>query len=135
MSNKNRNSGSGCLVGLLLILVYGLLIICKVPFSFIWMWPVIFCFITTILSIDYSSKGAKHYKPVEKNNDQVQHKQRPRVNPYIARSSVTNNVQTLLIEDYNPIKPAKPIALFCQFCGTRIDKDALFCHQCGSKLE
>jgi len=132
---SNNNSGSGCILGMLLILVYGLLVICKVSFSFIWLWPVIFCFITTILSIDYSSKGANHYKPIEKNNDQVQYNQHPRVNPYIVRSSVTNNVQTLVVKDYKPRESTKPKALFCQFCGTRIDRDALFCHQCGSKLE
>ncbi|MHA1376480.1 MAG: zinc-ribbon domain-containing protein [Promethearchaeota archaeon] len=132
---SNKNSGSGCVVGFLLILVYGLLIICNVPFSFIWLWPVIFCFITLISSIDYSSWRANHYKSVKKNIDQDQHKQRPGVNHYIMKSSVKNDVQTLVVKDYKPIDPIKPKALFCQVCGTRRDKDATFCHQCGSKLE
>ena len=132
---SNNFSGSGCIIPFLLILVYGGLIIFKATFSLLWFLPVIFCFITTMLSIDYSSEGANHYKPVKKNNEQDQHKRRPRVNSYIARDSVRNDVHTLLVEDFKPIEHVKPKAFFCQFCGTRREKDAIFCHQCGSKLE
>jgi hypothetical protein len=131
----NNFSESGCIIPCLLILVYGLLIICRVPFSLMWFLPAIFCFISTILSIDYSSVGANHHKPIKKNNDQDQHKRRPRMNSYIARDSVRNDVRTLLIDDFNTIELAKPIALFCQFCGMRRYKDAIYCYQCGSKLE
>ncbi len=132
---SNNFSGSGCLISSLLILVYGFLIICKVPFSLIWLLPVILCVITTFLSIDYSSMGAEHYKHVKNKNDQDQHKRRPIVNSNIARNSVRSYANTLLVEDIKGLEPVKSIALYCQFCGTRREKNAKFCHQCGSKLE
>ena len=135
---SNRNSGAGCIVGLLFFMAFGLFFILEVPFSifqFIPFFPVIFIFIFIIAVAGASSGKSKCCKPVQKNYDQNHYKQVPRVNPYIVRGSVRNDVQTLLVEDYKPIEPTKPKALFCQFCGTRIDKDARFCHQCGSKLE
>jgi energy-coupling factor transporter transmembrane protein EcfT len=143
---SNKNSGAGCIVGVFFFMVFGLFFIIEVPFSFL---PVIFRVISSIIpyfplilififiiAISGASSGkSKRCKPVQKNNDQAHHKQVSRVNPYIVGSSVRNDVQTLIVEDYKPIELTKPKALFCQFCGTRIDKDARFCHQCGSKLE
>jgi len=135
---SNRNSGAGCIVGLLFFMAFGFFFILEVPFSifqFIPFFPVILIFIFIIAVAGASSGKSKCCKPVQKNYDQNHYKQVPRVNPYIVRGAVRNNVQTLLVEDYKPIEPTKTKALFCQFCGTRIDKDARFCHQCGSKLE
>ena len=135
---SNRNSGSGCIVGLLFFMAFGLFFILEVPFLIALFMPsfmVIVFFIVIIAAAVDSSRKSKHCKPVQKNYDQYRQQQVPRVNPYIVSSSVRNDVQTLLVEEYKPIGPTKPKALFCQFCGTRIDKDARFCHQCGSKLE
>ena len=135
---SNRNSGAGCIVGSLFFMAFGLFFILDLPFSifqFIPFFPVIFIFIFIIAVAGASSGKFKHCKPVQKNYDQDHNKQVPRVNPYIMRGAVRNDVQTLLVEDYKPIEPIKPKALFCQFCGTRIDKDACFCYQCGSKLD
>ncbi len=135
---SNRNSGAGCIIGSLFFMAFGLFFILDVPFSifpFIGFFPAILIFIVIIAVIGASSGKSKCCKPVQKKYDQDHSKQVPRVNPYIVRGSVRNDVQTLLVEDYKPIEPTKPKALFCQFCGTRIDKDARFCHQCGSKLE
>jgi len=147
---------AGCLVPVLLIMVYGLLIISKVPFSIMWIIPIIICIISMLFSVDYSSKGTKHYKTIKYNTVQDHHK---RVNSNIVNNSIRNHIpssstknskpiklvkpQTLFCHfcgtridlDAKPIKLAKLKALFCHFCGTRIDPDALFCHQCGSKLE
>lgn len=134
---SNRNSGAGCIVGLLFFMAFGVFFIIDVPFSifpFIGFFPVILIFIGIITVAGVSSGKSKRCKPVQKNYDQDLYKQIPRENPYIVRSSVRNEVQTLSVEDYKPIEPTKPKALFCQFCGTRIDKDAGFCYQCGSKL-
>ncbi|MHA1376027.1 MAG: zinc-ribbon domain-containing protein [Promethearchaeota archaeon] len=138
MSNKNRNSRSGCIVGLLFFMVFVFFFILEVPFSlfqFTWFFPVIFIFIVIIAAAGASSGKPKCCKPEQKIYDHYLQQQVPRVNPYIVRRSVTNDVQTLLVEDYKPKEPTKLEALFCQFCGIRIDKDARFCHQCGSKLE
>ena len=135
---SNRNSGAGCIVGSLFFMAFGLFFILDVPFSifpFIGIFPAILIFIVIIAVVGASSGKSKRYKPVQKKYDQYSQQQVPRANPYIVRSSVRNDVQTLLVEDYKPIEPTKPKASFCQFCGTRIDKDARFCHQCGSKLE
>ncbi|MHA1671616.1 MAG: hypothetical protein ACTSV5_13740 [Promethearchaeota archaeon] len=129
------NSESGCVVGFLMIMVYALLIICKIPFSLMWFLPVIYCFITTISSLDNPPKKANHYKTKKKNSDQDQHEKHPRVNSYIERSSVKNDIHTLVVDEFTPIETSQPKALFCQFCGTQRAKGAIYCFQCGAKLE
>ena len=135
----NRNSRSEWKVVLILFIGFGpLLFILVQPFIIsllIPFYPMIFISIFMIAAAYASSGKSKRCKPVQKKYDQYSQQQVPRVNPYIVRSSVRNDVQTLIVEDYKPIEPTKTKALFCQFCGTRIDKDARFCHQCGSKLE
>ncbi len=135
---SNRNSGAGCLVGLLFFMAFGFFFILEVPFSiiqFMPFFPMILILIIIIAAAGASSGKSKRCKPGEKKYDQSSQQQVPKANPYIVRGSVRNDVKTLLVEDYKPIEPTKPKALFCQFCGTRIDRDARFCHQCGSKLD
>jgi len=136
---SNKNSESGCIIGFLVFMAFGLFFIFDLPFSIsplMGVFPMIFiCFFIFMIAVGCTSGKSKGYKPVQKNYDQAYRKQVPRVNPYIVNSSVRNDVKTLLVEEYKPIEPIKQKALFCQFCGTRIDKDARFCHQCGSKLD
>ena len=136
---SNRNSRSEWIVVLILFIGFGpLLFILVQPFIIFLLapfYPLIFISIFMIAAAYASSGKSKRCKPVQKKYDQFSQQQVPRVNPYVVRNSVRNDSQTLLVEDYKPIEPTKPKALFCQFCGTRIDKDARFCHQCGSKLE
>ncbi len=136
---SNRNSRSEWIVVLILFIGFGpLLFILVQPFIIFLLapfYPLIFISIFMIAAAYASSGKSKRCKPVQKKYDQYSQQQVPRVNPYVVRNSVRNDSQTLLVEDYKPIEPTKPKALFCQFCGTRIDKDARFCHQCGSKLE
>lgn len=136
---SNRNSRSEWIVVLILFIGFGpLLFILVQPFIIsllIPFYPLIFISIFMIAAAYASSGKSKRCKPEQKSYDQYSQQQVPRVNPYIVRSSVRNDVQTLLVEDYKPMEPTKSKALFCQFCGTRIDKDARFCHQCGSKLD
>jgi len=136
---SNRNSRSEWIVVLILFIGFGpLLFILVQPFIIFLLapfYPLIFISIFMIAAAYASSGKSKRCKPEQKNCDQYSQPQVPRVNPYVVRNSVRNDVQTLLVEEYKPIEPIKSQALFCQFCGTRIDKDARFCHQCGSKLE
>ncbi len=135
---SNRNSGAGCLVGLLFFMAFGFFFILEVPFSiiqFMQFFPMILFLIIVIAAAGASSGKSKRCKPEQKNYDQYSQQQVPRVNPYIVRGSVRNDVQTLLVEDYRPIEPIKPKARFCQYCGMRTDRDTRFCHQCGSKLD
>ncbi len=133
---SKKDSGAGCIVGLLIFIVFGLFFTFKIPFmlsQFMSFFPVIVIFIFILGAVGASSEKSKHCKPIQN----YQHRQQlvPLVNPYIVRSSVRKDVQSLLVEEHKPIESTELKVLFCQFCGTRIDKDARFCHQCGSKLE
>ncbi len=136
---SNKNSRSEWIVILILFIGFGpLLFILVQPFIIFLLapfYPLIFISIFMITAAYASSGKSKRCKPEQKNYDQYSQQQVPRVNPYIVRGSVRNDVQTLLVEDYRPIEPIKPKARFCQYCGMRTDRDARFCHQCGSKLE
>jgi len=55
-----------------------------------------------------------------------------RSNPYIAKSSSSSKVRPVYIED---AEPEKPITNFCQYCGTKKDRNAIYCHNCGTKLQ
>jgi hypothetical protein len=133
---------AGCIIPVLLIMVYGLLILSKVPFSIFWIIPIVICLISIVFSVDYSSKGNKHYKTIESKTVQDHHK---RVNSNIVNNSVKTHTPSSSQIKSKPIKLAKPQALFCHFCGTQIDLDtrpikltklhALFCHQCGTQID
>ena len=102
MSNRKSGTGAGCIVGSLFFMAFGFIFILEVPFSliqFMSFCPVIFIFIIIIAAAGASSGKSKRCKPVQKNYDQDHYKQVPRVNPYIVRGLVTNNVQTLLVKD------------------------------------
>ncbi len=136
---SNKNSRSEWIVILILFIGFGpLLFILVQPFIIFLLapfYPLIFISIFMIAAAYASSGKSKRCKSGEKKFDQSSQQQVPKANPYIVRGSVRNDVKSLLVEDYKPIEPTKPKARFCQFCGTRIDRDARFCHQCGSKLE
>ena len=134
--NSGARAGAGCLVGAVFFIVFGLFFTLKVPFmlsQFMSFFPVIVIFIFIIAAVGASSEKSKQCKPIQ--NYQYRQQLVPMVNPYVVRSRVRNDVQTLLVEEFKPIEPTKLKVLFCQFCGTQIDKDARFCHECGSKLD
>ena len=123
---SNKNSGPGYIGGLFVIMIFMVFIILWTPFRifpFIGFLPVMFIFIGIIGAVSASSAKANRFKPVQKKCDYYHQQQVPSVNPYIERNS-----------DYKPIESEKLKALFCQFCGTRIEEDDHFCHQCGSKM-
>ena len=135
---SNKNSRPICIVGLIFFMVFVLFFILELPFSifpFIGFFPVIVIFIIMISVASASSGRSKCCKPEQQKYDHYNQQQVLRGTPSVVRHSVTNDVQSILVEDYKPKEPVKPKALFCQFCGMRIDEDARFCHQCGSKLE
>jgi hypothetical protein len=80
---SNRNSGAGCIVGLLFFMAFGFFFILDVPFSifpFIGFFPVIFIFIVIIVVAGASSGKSKCCKPGQKKYDQYSQQQVPRVN-------------------------------------------------------
>lgn len=135
---KNNNSRPFPIVLVFFFIVFVLFFILELPFSIfplIGLFPVISIFIVRISIASVSSGKSKCCKPERQKYDHYNQQQFLRVNPYIVRESVSNDVQTILVEHFKPIELTELKVLFCQFCGTRIDEDARFCHQCGSKLE
>jgi len=126
---------SGCVIGFLMTLIYVLLIITRVPFSIMWILPVIFCFITLLIAEDPSSDEKKHNKALEKIINQNQELQSSSIESYISEMPIRDRVHTVLIDDFNVIDPSKSEANFCQSCGKRRLKTARYCYNCGSKLE
>ena len=134
----NKNSRPLCIVGLFFFIVFVLLIILELPFSifkFIGFFPVIIIFILMISGASASSGKSKWCKPEQLKFDHYNQQQVLIGTPSVVIHSFTNDVPSILIENYKPKEPVKPKALLCQFCETRIDEDARFCHQCGSMLE
>jgi hypothetical protein len=52
-------------------------------------------------------------------------------NPYNTKTSSISVVRPIYIED---AEPEIPTANFCQYCGTKKDRNAIYCHSCGTKL-
>ena len=130
------NQEVGCVVGGLMIMFYFIMIFCEMPFSIIWFLPIIYCFVTSIASLDPVAKAERKFELEQRFNDQNQYKQQPIVNSYVGGYEGRNEVQTLsLMEEPIRIEPAKSNAQFCQNCGTGRVKGANYCFQCGAKLE
>ena len=123
---------SGCVLGFLIFLIYGLFSTFGVPFS-MWIWPALLIGISILLSAACNaSSKADYYTSLQKNE---KYEQVPSVYSYIMRN--TDNENNTLEEDFKPKNPpkTKSIAFFCQNCGTRRAKDASYCYNCGSKLD
>ena len=52
-------------------------------------------------------------------------------NPYIVKSTRNAPVRQIFVED---VEPEVPKTNFCQYCGTKKDRNAVYCHNCGTKL-
>ena len=55
----------------------------------------------------------------------------PRSNPYVAKPTKNIPVRQIYIED---VEPEVTKANFCQYCGTKKDRNAVYCYNCGTKL-
>ncbi|MFX0077549.1 MAG: zinc ribbon domain-containing protein [Candidatus Hermodarchaeota archaeon] len=125
-------SEAGCIIPILLIIVYGLLIISNIPFSIFWILPIVICVISILFSVDYPSKGSTHYKTIKSNSVQAH---QTRVSSNIVNNSVKTHAPSSSTNISKPVKLAEPQAFFCHDCGTQIEPDSLFCHQCGSSAK
>ena len=86
-------------------------------------------FIISITTIT-SNKRRSTANRVFKNDNQVNTQN---TNPYRVENKTYEHVKRCQrVEEEVELKP---IIRFCQFCGTKIERDARFCHSCGSKLE
>ena len=136
-----NNSTIGSLIGLIIFVGFGAFFLLGLSpfgmFSFIPFFPMIFViFIIVIAGVgSASSKHSKHStccSPKSHNQYQYTTKEVPRSNPYIVKASSSPTVRPIYIED---TEPEKPKTNFCQYCGTKKDKNATYCYDCGTKLQ
>ena len=133
-----NNSIIGSIVGLMVFLGFGVFFLFGVgkfsAFHFFPMFPMIFvCVIIGIVgAASARSRQSTCCAPKSQNNYQHYTQELPRSNPYIVKTSSSSTVRQIPIEDE---VPEKPLTNFCQYCGTRKDRNAIYCHNCGTKLQ
>jgi len=134
---SRNNSIIGSIVGLIIFFGFGIFFLFGLSpfrlFTFIPFFPMIFIIIIIgiVGAASASSRRSTWCSPKSHNQYQYYTSEVPRSNPYIVKTSNSSAVRHIYIEG---AKPEKPIANFCQFCGTKKDKNAIYCHDCGSKL-
>ena len=139
---QRNNSGIGCcIIGLIVFLGFGVFFSLRSsPFSLyniMPLFPMIFVIFIIVIAgaasaSAMSSKRSICCLPKSHNQYQYSTPEVPRSNPYVVKASNGSTVRPVYIED---TKPEKPKTNFCQFCGTKIDRNAIYCHSCGTKLE
>ena len=137
---SRNNSAIGSLIGLIFFLGFGAFFFLGLSpfsfFSFMPFFPIIFVIII-IGIVGAAASSSKHSmnstccSPKSQKVYQSYTQNIPKSNPYIVKSSSSSAVRPIYIEDD---EPEKPIANFCQYCGTKKDGNALYCHSCGTKL-
>ena len=133
-----NNSIIGSIIGLIIFLGFGVFFLFGWGsfniFNFLPFFPMIF--IIAILGIAGAASAnvrrSSCCSPKSHNQYQYYSQDPPRSNPYTVKNSSSSTVRAINIED---AKPENPRANFCQFCGSRTERDGVFCHQCGAKME
>lgn len=135
-----NNSIVGSIVGLILFLGFGVFFLFGSSSFFLFNFTPFFPMIIIIIIIGIagaasaSSKRSKQLtccSPKVYSQYQYYPPENSRSNPYIVKTSSSSTVRPIYIED---AEPEKTIANFCQYCGTKKDKNAVYCHSCGTKL-
>ena len=143
MSKNNSTVSSliGSLIGLIVFVGFGAFFLLRFrPFAFLGImpfFPMIFIFIIIGITgaASASSRRAKRSTCCSpKSNNQYQYSTTviPRSNPYIVKAPSSSTVRPIFIDDG---EPEKPKTNFCQYCGTKKERNAIYCHSCGTKLE
>jgi hypothetical protein len=133
-----NNSIVGTIIGLIFFLGFGVFFLFGFsPFTFISIMPFFpMIFIIVIIGIvgaaSANSRRSTCCSPKSENHYQYNTPEVPRSNPYVVKTSSSSTVRPIYIED---AEPEKPMPNFCQYCGTRKDKNAIYCHSCGTKLQ
>ncbi|MHA1375934.1 MAG: zinc ribbon domain-containing protein [Promethearchaeota archaeon] len=131
--SMSRNN-PGVIIGLFIFVVFGFVFFIPrmsfIPFT---IFPSFFIIILIVSIVATTSNNRKpNAKKVFKNENQVNTQ---RTNPYRVEYNPQKNVKTSQYQRVNEELELKPTIRFCQFCGTKIERDAMFCHNCGSKLD
>jgi hypothetical protein len=103
-------------------------------FSFFTIVPIIFiCIIFGIVAAAVSHSRGPAVNTARNNNySQYYSQEAPKSNPYVSKPSSSYTVRPIYIEDE---EPEKSTANFCQYCGTKKDRNAKYCYNCGTKLQ
>ena len=135
MSMSRNNNPAGVIIGLLIFVYLGFVFFMPNMGSFpiFKVFPGVFIiiFIASIAAIT-SNKRRSTTNNAFKNENQVNAQ---KLNPYRVEYNSQEHIQTSHYQRVEEEIELKPIIRYCQFCGTKIERDAMFCHSCGSKLE
>ena len=146
MSRNNSTAGSliGSLIGLIIFVGFGAFFLLRLsPFAFLRIMP-FFPMIFIIIIIGFVGAASARsrrstccsQKPHNQNQSLNQYQystqEVPRTNPYIVKAPSSSTVRPIFIDD---VEPEKPKTNFCQYCGTKKERNAVYCHSCGTKLE
>ena len=122
-----NNSIIGSIVGLIIFLGFGVFFLIGLsPFSLFNIFPFFpMIFIIIIIGIaGAASAGSRRSTcclPKSNNHYQYNTPEAPRSNPYVGKTSSSPTVRPIYIEE---AEPEEPIANFCQYCGTKKDRNA-----------
>jgi energy-coupling factor transporter transmembrane protein EcfT len=132
---SRNNNPAGVIIGLLIFVVFGFVFFIPMTgfFTIFTIFPSIFIiiFIVAIVAITSNNRRPTTNNTF-KNENQVNSQ---RTNPYRVKYNSQEHVKTSQYQRVEEENELKPIIRFCQFCGSKIERDAMFCHSCGAKLE
>ena len=146
MSRNNSTVGSliGSLIGLIIFVGFGAFFLLRLsPFAFLRIVP-FFPMIFIIIIIGFAGAASarskrsaccsqKSFNQNQSHNQyQYSTQEVQRTNPYIFKAPSSSTVRPIFIDDG---EPEKPKTNFCQYCGTKKERNAIYCHSCGTKLE
>jgi hypothetical protein len=132
-----NNSAKGSIIGLMVFLGFGAFFlfgggIFRI-FSFVPFFPMII--VIVIIGIAGAASAASRRStccsPNSNNQYSYSSQEIPRSNPYIAKPTRSTPVRQIYIED---VEPEVPKTNFCQYCGTKKDRNAVYCYNCGTKM-
>lgn len=132
-----NNSIVGSIIGLVFFLGFGVFFLFGWGpfniFNFLPIFPMIFVIIIfgIVVAASASSRRSNCCSPRSNNQYKYYTKEVPRSNPYLVNTSSSSTVRPIYIED---AEPEIPTASYCQYCGTKKDRNAKFCYNCGTKL-
>lgn len=131
-----NNSVIGSIVGLLVFVGIGAFFLLGItPFRFLNFFPLLpVIFVIGIMGIAAATsvRRSNYCESKPYNQNQYYTREAPRSNPYVVKTPSSSTVRPIYIEDS---EPEKPIGNYCQYCGTKKDRNATFCHNCGTKLQ
>ena len=135
---SRNNSIVGSIAGLIIFLGIGVFFLFGSSpfylFNFTPFFPmIIIIFVIGIAGAASTSRRRSTESSTWKNNHYQSYSQEiTRSNPYVAETSSSSTVRPIYIND---VEPEIPTANYCQYCGTKKDRNAKYCYNCGTKLQ